>query len=95
MARMQGNDVYMGNHKVGEVRGNEIWEARSNSRIGEVKGNEIWDTRNRRRIAEVRGNEIRDAQTHRQIGTLDDAFRDIQGAVGGVRVAAVWLLLVR
>ena len=58
-----------------------------------MDGNELKDA-NYHVVARIDGNDIKDANYNR-IGTLDDARRAIDGAMGGVSVAALWIFFVR
>jgi hypothetical protein len=90
--KMKGSDLYdRSSNKLGTLRGNDIYDNHSN-KIGVIKGTEIYDNRSNM-IAKLRGSDIYDASSNK-IGTLEQAKKSIEGAVGGASVAAFWVLFV-
>lgn len=57
-----------------------------------LRGGDIYDGSNRRG-ATVRGNDVYDDRNAR-IGTVDDARRTIDGAMGAATVVAIWLFFI-
>ena len=58
-----------------------------------IKGNDIYDS-HLHKIGTVKGSDIYDSHLHK-IGSIDKIKKEIDGAMGGVTVAALWLLFVR
>ncbi len=89
--RFDGRVLTERGRKVGELRGNDIYDRR-NSRIGKIDGQEIRD-RSNRRVAKFDGRYVRDSGNSR-IARIEDVNKAIDG-VGGVSLVAMWLFFVR
>jgi hypothetical protein len=92
--RLQGQELVTANgwEKVGSLNGTEVFD-RHNERVGSIRDNQIYDTHNEK-AAEIQGEDIYDAHYER-IGTLSQARNAIDGATGGIGVAALWYFFVR
>ena len=58
-----------------------------------MDGNNLNDSSGRR-VASIDGNYINDA-SGRRIGTVDDAKKAINGAMGGMTPAALWVAFIK
>jgi rRNA processing protein Gar1 len=91
--KMSGDTLYdRSNRKIGFVRGNDIFDS-SNRKVASVKGSDIFDSASRK-VGSLRGIDIYDAQ-NRKIGTISDVKKEIDGAMGGASVVALWLSFIR
>jgi sporulation protein YlmC with PRC-barrel domain len=92
--RMQGQELVTSNggERVGSFNGMEVFD-RHNERVGSIRDNQIWDTHGEK-AAEVQGEDIYDSR-YQKIGTLSQARNAIDGATGGVSVAALWYFFIR
>lgn len=91
--KMKGDELHdKTGRKVASLRRDDVLD-RNGAKVGSVHGNDIRD-KNGNKAASISGNDIRDRNNSR-IGTLDEARKAIDGAVGGVSVAALWYFFVR
>jgi sporulation protein YlmC with PRC-barrel domain len=91
--KMRGNDLINSQgHKVATISGTRIKNDRGLTQLM-IHGNDIVDDRGHK-IATVSGNDIKDEKGHK-IGTVDKIKKEIDGAIGGVNLVALWLGWVR
>ena len=77
------------------MRGDELYDKiNPNKKVAYVRGDDIYDFKNGFKVAYVRGTDIYDKNGHK-IESLDNVRRQIDGAMGGVTVAALWLFFIR
>lgn len=91
------------------MRGNDLYDARSNTKIGTVSGNAIYNAMQSRvarirgqtiydamdfTLATVKGNEIYDRRNLR-IGSVATIMNTIDGSVGRMAAVALWLVFIR
>lgn len=89
--KYDGKELRCRGSKIGVVDGNAIRNS-SGSKVGEIDGKYIRNAQGSK-IGEFDGQVIRDSNGSR-LGTMDDVKKKIDG-VGGISLAAIWLLFVR
>ena len=58
-----------------------------------MRGNDLYDSHSNK-IASIRGSDVYDSHSNK-IGNLSDVKKAIDGAMGGISVAALWISFVR
>ena len=91
--KMKGSDLYdSAGRKVATVRANDILD-RMGRKVGSVRGDDIRD-KTGNKVGRVQGSSVYDGRNIR-IASLSDVRKTIDGAMGGVTVAALWLFFIR
>ncbi len=90
--KFSGNDLFMGSNKIASIRGTGIYNKQSN-KVATVKGNEIFNASSTK-VATVNGTDIYN-KAGNKFATMSDVKRDIDGAMGGASIVALWLFFVR
>ncbi len=91
--KMSGNDLFDSrNHKIATIRADGIYDER-NHKVASIRGIDVYDERNKK-VATLKGNDIYDGG-NKKIGNLTDVKKMIDGALGGVSIAALWLFFCR
>jgi len=91
--KFAGSDLFTSaNHKIASIKGPGVFDER-NHKVATINGGKIFNDHNHQ-VATVKGSDIYD-EHNRKIATMSDVKRDIDGAMGGASIVALWLFFVR
>ena len=91
--KLKGNDLYDNHsHKVEILKDNSIYDDHSH-KVCTINGNDIYNDHSHK-IVTIRGTDIYDEHGHK-IATISDIKKQIDGAIGGTSLAALWFCFIR
>jgi len=91
--KLKGSDLFDNHgHKIASIKGNDIYNEHGH-KIAVMKGNDIYNEHGHK-IAVMKGNDIYDEHGHK-IETISNIKKQIDSALGGTSLAALWICFVR